>query len=87
MYSASASKLISARFSQRTFKRLAGTPRPSAPCPLTHYALHVILAGEFLLLCFCEPLPDLLNLPLVYGHVFPDSFSGDEGPAASLRFG
>src|ERR1700746_3227955 len=92
MYSASASRITNARFSQRTSSGLPCTrlPGPSATLllsgwgrrplagPLPHYSSHLLFAGELPSVRLLQRLLDLLDLPLVNRDVLADGFRRHE---------
>src|SRR5579863_1434322 len=85
MKAASASRLASARFSQRISSRLSGTGTPPGAGPPLHQAANLGRRGKLSPVSFGQRLTGFLDLPLVDLHVFADRFCRHKRAAAALR--
>src|SRR5579863_6737125 len=85
MKAASASRLASARFSQRISSRLSGTCAPPGAGPLLHHAANVGRRDEVSPVSFRQRLAGFFDLPLVDLHVFADRFRRHKRATAALR--
>src|ERR1019366_3855125 len=83
MKAASASRLASARFSQRISSRLSGACAPLGP--LLHHAANLGRRGKLSPVGFPQRLAGFLDLPLVDLHIFADRFRRHNRAAAALR--
>src|SRR5947199_4470501 len=85
MKAASASRLASARFSQRIPSGLSGTRAPLGAGPLLHHAANLGRSGKLSPVSFRQRLAGFLDLPLVHLHIFADRFRRHKRAAAALR--
>src|SRR5207244_126561 len=85
MKAASASRLASARFSQRISSLLSGTCAAPGAGPLLHHAANLGGRGKLSAVSFRQRLAGFLDLPLVHLHIFADRFRRHKRAAAALR--
>src|SRR5438105_3848469 len=85
MKAASASRLASARFSQRIPSGLSGTCATLGADPLLHHAANLGRRGKLSPVSFRQRLAGFLDLPLVHLHIFADRFRRHKRAAAALR--
>src|SRR5579859_6291122 len=86
MKAASASRLASARFSQRISRGLSGTCAPPGAGPLLHHTANLGRKGKLSPVSFRQRLAGFLDLPLVHLHIFADRFRRHKRAATALRF-